>query len=350
MATGAKDENNSVHSAPFQHQGSGTVNTLVLAMLSLIAEQKQNVIFAMEEPEIAIPPHTQKRVVNSVRNKSAQALFTSHSPYVLEEFPPEHILVLRREAGKLSIQPATFPAVVKPKNYRQEWRTRFAEALLARRVLLVEGHTEYHALPAAARRLHQLDATGFKTLEALGIAVVNAGSDTQIAPLGEHFRNLGKRVFAVFDQQDAAQRADITAKVDHPFESPEYGFERLVVNQAAETALRRFGLGLVARSERPPHLAAQRPTGAMSLADLKDAVQRYLEWSKGAEGAAEFLECCEIVEIPEFIRKTVERIGEIVEPPPPATAPAAPAPAAPVLAPAAANQPPAGDSPVHTQS
>lgn len=34
--------------------GTGTVNMLVLAMLSQIAEDKQNVIFAMEEAETAI--------------------------------------------------------------------------------------------------------------------------------------------------------------------------------------------------------------------------------------------------------------------------------------------------------
>ncbi|MEX0828047.1 MAG: AAA family ATPase, partial [Haliea sp.] len=75
---------------------------------------KQNVIFAMEEPEIALPPHTQKRIVDSVRFKSAQVLFTSHSPYVLEEFDPSQILVLQRANGVLSHTTAAFPASVKP--------------------------------------------------------------------------------------------------------------------------------------------------------------------------------------------------------------------------------------------
>lgn len=351
MATGARGEGGTVHSAPFQHQGSGTINTLVLAMLSLIADQKQNVIFAMEEPEIAIPPHTQKRIVNSVRKKSAQSIFTSHSPYVLEEFPPEQILVIKREAGHLAFLPATFPSVIKPKSYRQEWRTRFAEALLARRILLAEGHTEYDALPVAARRLHQLDETRFKTLEALGIAVVNAATDSQIAPLGGHFRGLGKTVFAVFDQQGDAQRALITAQVHHSFESPETSFEKLVINHTAEAALRRFGLGLVARDEWPPHLASQTPTEAMSFADLKDALRSYLGWSKGAEGAADLLNACEIAEMPEFIRTTILRIAEIVQPPPPPpdSQAAAPVPAGILLGePGATNPLPAGDAPTPT--
>lgn len=145
MATGAKTEDGSEYSAPFQHQGTGTINTLVLALLSLIADLKQNVIFAMEEPEIAIPPHTQKRIINGVRNKSAQALFTSHSPYVLEEFPPEQILVLTRNDGVLSAVAASYPPSIKPKQYKSEVRQRFCEALLSRRVLITEGRTEYDA-------------------------------------------------------------------------------------------------------------------------------------------------------------------------------------------------------------
>ena len=59
MATGAMN-GGKPHAAPFQHQGNGTINMLVLALLSMIAEAKKTVIFAMEEPEIAIPPATPK--------------------------------------------------------------------------------------------------------------------------------------------------------------------------------------------------------------------------------------------------------------------------------------------------
>ena len=72
IATGAGD-----HAAPFFRQGTGTINMLVLAMLSQIAEDKQNVIFAMEEAETAIPPYAQKRIVHELRKLSAQSLFTS---------------------------------------------------------------------------------------------------------------------------------------------------------------------------------------------------------------------------------------------------------------------------------
>src|SRR5258708_24100407 len=128
------------HSAPYYRQGSGTINMLLLAMLSQIAEDKQNVIFAMEEPETAIPPYAQKNIIHELRKLSAQTLFTSHSPYVLEEFSLDETIVLGRSAdGQLTQSKVVLPESVKLKRYRQQFRTRFCEGLLARRVLLAEG-------------------------------------------------------------------------------------------------------------------------------------------------------------------------------------------------------------------
>ena len=61
------------------------MNTLVLALLSFIADAKpQNVIFAMEEPEIALPPHTQRRIANYLlETRTSQCFVTSHSPYLI---------------------------------------------------------------------------------------------------------------------------------------------------------------------------------------------------------------------------------------------------------------------------
>lgn len=315
MGTGAKSPDGSDYAAPFQHQGTGTINILVLALLSLVAELKQNVIFAMEEPEIALPPHTQKRIVDSVCKKSAQALFTSHSPYVLEEFKPLQILVVKREAGILSGIPAEYPPSVKPKMYRAEVRTRLCEALLARWVLITEGRTEYDAYSAAARRLNELDPKRFKTLEALGIAVISANTDSQIAPLGEFFGKLGKSVLAVFDKQDPAPKAQIEAKIAYTFETPEEEFEDVVLKGTAESALRRYAVGLVADGNWPRHLATRTPTATVPLHELRLALREYLMGSKGAGGAAELLSVCSLEEMPEFIIKTIEAIKTICEPP-----------------------------------
>jgi putative ATP-dependent endonuclease of OLD family len=309
MATGAEVQG-VPHAAPFQHQGTGTINMLVLALLSMIAAAKQSVIFAMEEPEIAIPPATQKRIIDAVRTKAAQALFTSHSPYVLEEFSPSEIIVLCRGGdGSLSGTPVSFPNHIKPKFYSKEFRLGFAEALLARRVLIAEGETEAAAYPAAARRLNELDATTYSSFEALGIAVFTARTQSQIAPYGKLFRSLGKVTFAVFDKQDdAAQQAAIFEAIDHPFEISTKGFEDLLLAETAETALRRFGGELIASGEWPGHLSEVKPVPSMSLVELRGALKLYLRWSKGSAGAADLIGLCTLEEMPATVKATVSSI------------------------------------------
>ena len=328
MATGAMN-GETVHAAPFQHQGNGTINMLVLALLSMIADAKKNVIFAMEEPEIAIPPATQKRIVDGVRTRSAQALFTSHSPYILEEFNPSDIICLRRDGnGTLTGTPITFPSHIKPKAYSSEFRLRFAEALLARRVLITEGDAEAAAYPAAARRLAELDSQAYASLEALGIAVFNARTDTQLAGYGSFFRSLGKTVYAVFDKQaDAAKLSLIKASADLTFESPTDGFEALLLAETAEPALRRFAAILVNEGEWPSHLAAYTPQHGTPLADLKSALQKYLVSKKGSGAAADVLGICEISEMSTTVKSCIAAIKLSVNPQsaPPAAEPPPPA-------------------------
>ena len=315
MGTGANGVSGKPYAAPFQHQGTGTVNTLVLALLTIIAELKQNVIFAMEEPEIALPPHTQKRIINAVRQRSAQALFTSHSPYVLEEFEPKQVQVLRRTAGILRGTAAVLPPAVKPKAYRNEFRTRFCEALLAKHVLVLEGRTEFDAIPAAARRLNALNPNVYKTFEALGVALVDAQGESNVAPLSRYFKSLGKHVYAACDHQSEAARADIVASVNMLFESPTAGFEELVLTQTPEVALRRYAATLVRDGDWPQHLASQTPTPNTDMASLRSALSAYFGWSKGRGDAGDLLAVCAEGEIPMHVRTVVYNLTQVIDPP-----------------------------------
>jgi putative ATP-dependent endonuclease of OLD family len=333
MGTGANRPDGTPYAAPYQHQGTGTINTLVLALLSIIAELRQNVIFAMEEPEIAIPPYTQKRIIASLRKKSAQAIFTSHSPYVLEEFEPRQVRVLTRRDCQLTERAATYPPSVKAKNYRTEFRTRFCEALLAKHVLVVEGRTEFDAMPAAAARLWELEPELYKSLDNLGVAIVDAKGETNVAPLGAYFRDLGKFVFAVFDKQSAAGLDAIRKSVHHAFESQTKGFEDLVLNQTGEATLRNYALAVVASGDWPPHLASATPTAASTAPELRAALSQYFGWAKGGGNAGDLLATCNTAaDMPQYVRETLRAIADIIEPPPAHTVP--PAPAAPIVPPA----------------
>ncbi len=296
------------HAAPFYRQGNGTINMLVLAMLSQIAEGKQNVIFAMEEPETAIPPYAQKRIIHEVRKLSSQSLFTSHSPYVLEEFGIDELAVLTRSAeGEMTQATVELPASVKQKRYRQEFRTRFCEGLLSRRLLLAEGATEATSIPAAARRLEELRPDMYSSFEALGICTVDAGTDSQIADLAKLYGSLGKTVFAVCDSQTPESQKAIEGQVAKLFMHDESDLEKLVLKNTPKVAMERF----IDALQVPPHLKSKyadpKASAAAFLAD-------YFDWSKGNWGMAEFLSQCSEDEIPEWIRQTCQSLRGLCQP------------------------------------
>lgn len=298
------------HAAPYYRQGTGTINMLVLAMLSQIAADKQNVIFAMEEPETAIPPYAQKRIVHEIRTLASQAIFTSHSPYVLEEFALDETVVLGRDAaGELTRKPITLPDNLKLKVYRQEFRTRFCEGLLSRRVLIAEGETETTAFPVVCRRLSELNPTKYKSLEALGICTLSAGGDSKIPSMAKLFRGLGKRTFALCDQQEAADQALIKAEVELLLMHDKKGIEALVLEGTTEAALQRFAGTL----EWPPHLTAKYPD---LVAQARDALADYFSWAKGNWGIADFIAQCSEAEIPEWLRDACEKLMQVCDPAP----------------------------------
>jgi putative ATP-dependent endonuclease of OLD family len=305
IATGSGE-----HAAPYFRQGTGTINMLVLAMLSQIAEDKQNVIFAMEEPETAIPPYAQKRIVHELRKLSFQSIFTSHSPYVLEEFSLEETIILSRSAlGELKQAAVALPDSVKHKRYRQEFRTRFCEGLLASRVLMSEGATEAASFPVAARRLSELNPAAYSSLEALGICTIDAGTETQIADLAALYRSLGKRIFGLCDKQTDESKAAMEAQVDTLFMHGEKGFENLVLKGTTQAAMERFADVL----EWPPHILQKYPS---PKTDVAAALGMYFGWAKGNWGVADFLAQCGEAEIPEWIRDACKSLKELCEPAP----------------------------------
>jgi putative ATP-dependent endonuclease of OLD family len=314
------------HAAPFFRQGTGTINMLVLAMLSQIAEDKQNVIFAMEEVETAIPPYAQKRIVHELRKLAAQSIVTSHSPYVLEEFKLDETVILSRDnAGTLSQAQIALPDSVKHKRYRQEFRTRFCEGLLSRRVLIAEGATEASAFPVAARRLSELNAATYASIEALGICIIDAGTESQIADLAGLYKGLGKRTFGLCDKQTDPAKAAIEAQVERLFMHDEKGIEDLILKNTTQEALERFSDAL----DWPPHILGKYPD---PKANLIPALKEYFGWAKGNWGIADFLGQCSEAEIPSWIRDACITLKAICDPPSAPVAPPAPStpPAPPV--------------------
>ncbi|WP_314323262.1 AAA family ATPase [Comamonas aquatica] len=283
---------------PFQQAGTGTLNTLVLALLTFIAElKKDNVIFAMEEPEIALPPHTQRRIANYLLEETSQCFVTSHSPYVIERFELDGIVKLDRDThGNLSGVPIKLPAGMKAKNYRLNFRRVLAEAMLSRGVIVGEGITEQDALLMAAQKMEAHDTKLFP-LDVAGVCVINSDGDGNLEKMGAFFKAIGIPAFAFFDRKKrtAEEIAALNGAYVVAKEIPEKGAEALM---AVEVPLDRqwqfLELLRAEDAEGRMGIPAARPADEV----VRSLVISALKGLKGDSGAARLLDLCSVAELP----------------------------------------------------
>lgn len=295
---------------PFQHVGTGTLNTLVLALLSFIAEvKKDNVIFAMEEPEIALPPHTQRRIAKYLLEETTQCFVTSHSPYVIERFDPSQIIILRRNA-EATVESTTVASgtTLKGKMYKRHARRGLAEAMLGPGVIVAEGVTEHSALTAVAEKMEQANPDLF-ALDLAGITIFPVDGDGSLPNFGAFFKALGLRTYAFYDYKPrkAEENQKFAEAFDYPNEIPFPNIEQLLVTQTPVEHQWTFLCDLRDSGEQGNiGIPAERPDDK----GVVDNMLKALKSNKGNGYAARLLDLCALHELPVGITDFLTRVYE----------------------------------------
>ena len=294
---------------PFQDVGTGTLNTLVLALLSFIAELKvENVIFAMEEPEIALAPHTQRRIATYLLTKTTQCFVTSHSPYVIENFEPDRIIVLRRDnTATVTAKQVSLDADVKAKTYRRYIRRAFAEAMLGRGVIVTEGITDQLALQAVAEKLERVGDVRYP-LDLSGVTIITTDGDGSIPEFGRFFRSLDLPTFAFFDKKVRSQKDQEALD--------QAGFE--ILNEIVYAGMEELLAAEVSSNTQWAYLEQIRDSGVAGkilIPAARPAEDKVLEFTsqvlkdgKGWGRAADLIERCTVAELPPSIVCFLEQI------------------------------------------
>ncbi len=306
------------HPVPFRMLGAGTINVLVFALLTFIADQigKRSVILAMEEPEIALPPHTQRRTVQYSLQKMGQTIITSHSPYVIEQFEPNQIVMLERASNDaLSARPVVIPGI-KPKTFKAE-RRQFAEAILSRAVLVVEGSTEMAIFPAASTILEE--ARGheqYTHIDLAGVTMFNAGGESGVLRYGPVFKALGKKAFGFVDKplkpfsdedQSKLESYDVATITEYT------GIEDLLVAEMRLETLGRFLAEVRAREDYPVRCGYLQDE--MNNEQIRNLAREVLRARKGDGYGALLMAACQTEnELPNAVRSILERIQAILTP------------------------------------
>ncbi|AWG62993.1 ATP-dependent nuclease [Mycobacteroides abscessus] len=303
----------STHLVPFTRLSTGTLNVLVFALLTYIAEiaGQDNVIFAMEEPEIALPPHTQRRLIDFVTSNMGQTIVTSHSPYVIEQFEPQQIVALRRDTdGTLSSRAVQLPASFKLKRYREN-RRQFAESLLARGIVVVEGATEAVVIAAAAEILAEDARSGCEHLDILGISIFDAQGDSSVPMYAPLFKTLGKATFGFHDQPKVPftpEQISDAAAFDVYAATPYLGIEDLLSTEMPLDVIDRFLRAVATRTDNP------RPDADLTELDetgRRRHVKTLLKARKGSsDGYAAILmaECVNSVDLPATVANFLKAV------------------------------------------
>lgn len=155
---------------PVGRHGMGLLSLQTFILLLEIGRERRRqgkpFLFAMEEPELHIPPGMQRRLVAQAVSIAEQTICTSHSPRVAAFYPATSVQILnRRPTGVASTPLLARPLDANASNAARKLchddRPRVIEALMYHCVLIPEGRSEYEWFRLLANVLE----TGDQALE-----------------------------------------------------------------------------------------------------------------------------------------------------------------------------------------
>jgi putative ATP-dependent endonuclease of OLD family len=295
-------------------------------LLSFIADvKKENVIFAMEEPEIALPPHTQRRIAKYLLTETTQCFVTTHSPYVIEKFRPEQIHILSRdESANVEATVVALGSAMKEKMYRRHTRRGLAEAMLGKGVIVAEGISEQTALTAVAEKMELADDRNYP-LDLSGVTIFPVEGDGSMPSFGAFFKILGLKTYAFYDQKDRNpdEMQKFNDSFDIPNETAYSGTEQLLVSETPLDRQWQF-LESLRQSGDQGHLGI--PAARPSDPQLRELMMKALKSNKGNGCAAGVIDLCAGNELPASIVSFLTKVFSEFPPPERVPIPAAAAP------------------------
>jgi putative ATP-dependent endonuclease of the OLD family len=249
----------------------------------------------------------QGQIADYLLHNTTQAFATSHSPYVIERFEPEQTLLLTRGPdSSVTAKKVSDAGGLKGNDFKRFARRGLTECMLGKGAIVVEGLTEFHALPVAARKLEESD-NSLQPLDIAGAAFFDAESEGAMPKFGTFFKALGLKTFSFYDfiARPAEKKKLFTDAFDVDCEHVHAGFEVLIVSEVPLDRLWTFLDDLRASGDSGNFtIPAVRPLDS----DLKKLARSALEGSKGAGWSARLFEGCTVAELPPTVKDFLKQV------------------------------------------
>jgi hypothetical protein len=161
------------HEVPLEFIGAGIAQMIIL-LTHIVGSAAR--VFLVDGPELHLHPHSQRLLQKVFEESTAnnQLLVITHSPQFVNLQEPDSIILIREVGGRSRVIRLNQDYLSEEEKNRLSRivRSEDKEFLFSRRVLLVEGETEYGAIPIFAQKLNT-------SLDEHGVSLVSVG--------GSHF-------------------------------------------------------------------------------------------------------------------------------------------------------------------
>lgn len=168
-------------------------------------------IVLVDEIEYGLEPHRIVRLIKRLEEdeKYSQVFITTHSPIVVEQVPLGSMAVVRRHGEQEDIH-TEIHMIPQSNAVFQKMRRSKPSSLLAKRVLVCEGKTEYGVMK---RLIEAWDAerenSGMAVSASHGFALVDGNGDTQSVDVHTQFLDLGYNAALLVDADSEKANAKI---------------------------------------------------------------------------------------------------------------------------------------------
>jgi putative ATP-dependent endonuclease of the OLD family len=210
-------------------------------------------------------------------------------------FHDERLLLSRGPDSSVTAKKVSDAGGLKGNDFKRFARRGLTERMLGKGVIVVEGLTEFHALPVAARKLEESDDS-LQPLDIADAAFFDAESEEAMPKFGTFFKALGLKTFSFYDSMHRRPEAKklLTDVFDVDCEHAHTGFEALIVSEMSLDRLWAFLDDLQTTCDNGNFTIP----GVRSVdAELKKLARSALDGSKGTGWAVRLFEGSTVAEL-----------------------------------------------------